>query len=138
MTNFAADLITSTSRAIELIDQAPEPWDTPDARHLARLRRDAARKVRVATAAVVSDLDTHVFMDLMRVVEKLRNGKNGKSKELDHLKLTLELLDYAVDKKKTTHPEYLLWIFNQIYRQLDPVMRQEEQKKITMEGGTYA
>ena len=127
--------IAAGKSAIQMLDRHPRTADPHEAHLYERLRHQKGRRLRIATAQVVTDLDVDVVKDLMKVVKKLRNGDNGKNKELDHLKLTLELLDYAVDKKKATHPDYLLWNFNEIYRQLGPVMQAEEQKRITMEGG---
>jgi hypothetical protein len=118
-----------------MLDRHPRTADPYEAHLYERLYHQAAHRLREATAEVVTDLDVDVVKDLMKVVKKLRNGGNGKDKELDRLKLTLELLNYAVDKKKATHPEHLLWNFNEIYRRLGPVMQQEEQKRIMMEGG---
>ena len=133
--NKVAQLINAGKAAIEAIERHPNTTD-PYENHLSeKLRHQKGRRLRIATAQVVADLDVDVVKDLMKVVKKLRIGDNGKDKELDHLKVTLELLDYAVDKKKPIHPDFLLWNFNEIYRQLGPVMQQEEQKRMMMEGG---
>ena len=131
----AMRFIDAGRSAIRMLDRHPRTADPQEAHLYERLRHLKGRLLRRATAQVVTDIDVDVVKDLMKVVKKLRNGGNGKDRELDHLKVTLELLDYAVDKKKPTHPDYLLWNFNEIYRQLGPVMQQEEQKRITMEGG---
>ena len=133
--NEAMNVVTAGQAALRMLNRHPRTDDPYEAHLYEGLHHQAAHRLREATAEVFMDLDVDVVKDLMKVVKKLRNGGNGKDKELDHLRVTLELLDYAVDKKKATHPDYLLWNFNEIYRQLAPVMQAEEQKRITMEGG---
>ena len=131
----AMKVVTAGKSAIQMLNRHPNTTDPYENHLYERLRHQKGRRLRIATAQVVTDLDVDVVKDLMKVVKKLRIGENGKGKELDHLKLTLELLDYAVDKKKATHLDFLLWNFNEIYRRLGPVMQQEEQKRMMMEGG---
>jgi hypothetical protein len=119
-------LITAGRSAIRMLDRHPRTTDPYEVELYEKLRHQKSRRLRRAVAAVIDELDINVFNDLMKVLKKLRTRENGKGKELDRLELTLELLGYAIDKKKGTSPDFLLWNFNEIYRRLEPVMQAEK------------
>ena len=77
-------------------------------------------------AATVTDLDVDVVKDLMKVVKKLRSKESGDCRELDRLKLALELLEFTIDKKKPTSPDHIVWMFNRIYGKLGWVTKHED------------
>jgi len=76
----------------------------------------------------VTDLDVDVVKDLMKIVKKLRNGEAGGSDEFDRIKVTMELMEHAIDKKRPMTPDYAVWTFNEIYRRLEHIERQERSK----------
>ena len=100
-----------------------------------RLKENAARRLR-REAGKVTELDADVLEDLMKIVKKL--GKqatpNGNGLET-RLKLTLELLPYALEKGKATTPDMLLYRFNEIYQWMSRVFPENSTVNIS-KGGT--
>jgi len=80
-----------------------------------RLKENYAATLRDA-AGKVTELDVDVMEDLMRIVKKL--GKQSTPAESDverRFRLSLELLDYVLDKRRPTAPDHVLWVFNKLY-----------------------
>ena len=74
----------------------------------------------------VTDLDIDVVRDLMKVVKKLRTKEKGNGRDLDRLKLTLELLELTIGKKAPPDPDHIVWMFNRIYSKLGWVTKHED------------
>ena len=103
---------------------------------LERRRLTASRNLRRAIAANITELDTAVMNDLMRVVKRLSKGATPvEDNGLDRIKLTLELMEMAVKGAPSRHPEHLIWLFNELYKGLGWVTGQEEQRKRKLKGG---
>jgi hypothetical protein len=93
-----------------------------------QIRIRAARNLRRAVGATITDLDINVIDDLMKIVKKLGKGVGHTSNGLeDRLKLTLELTQLALDRKAPPSPDQIIWTFNQIYKGLAWVMQQQQQ-----------
>ena len=125
--NTHTTLIDSAKHGLRLLDRRP-PNTTPYVLDLQdKLRRQASRKLRLTVQGdTVTDLDVDVVKDLMKVMKKLRSKVNGDCRELDRLKLTLELLEFTIDKKKPTSPDHIVWMFNRIYGKFGWVTKHED------------
>ena len=110
-----AELIYSGKYALHVLGRSSRTTDPYKAHLYEKLRDHARRRLRRATAAVVTDLDAGIVTDLMKVVKKLRNGEQG-SKEFDRVKTSIELLEHTLDKKRTESLDIVLWKFNEIYK----------------------
>lgn len=123
-----ADLVWHGLYAIRMLDRKP-PKDNPYMVSLhAKLRTGAHSSLRLAAERLVTDLDVDVVKDLMKIVKKLRNGETGGSAEFDRIKLTLELMDKTIDKKHPLSHDSAVWVFSKIYKELEPIERQERIK----------
>ena len=136
--NAHTTLIDSAKHGLRLLDRcplnaAPYVLDLHD-----KLRKQASRKLKVAVQRdTVTDLDFDVVKDLMKVVKKLRNGEKGNNRELDRLKLTLELLEFAIDKKGPTSPDHIIWTFNRIYNKLSWVDKHQDLARQAVDATWY-
>ncbi len=115
-------------RAIRMLNHEPPSNDPYMLSLHDKLRTGAFRSLRRATGKLVTDLDVDVVKDLMKIVKKLRNGEAGGSDEFDRIKVTMELMEHAIDKKRPMTPDYAVWTFNEIYRRLEHIERQERSK----------
>ena len=81
-----------------------------------RLNESAGRRLRRAAAAKVTELDTDVMGDIMKLLKKLGKESTESNHDMeDRFKLTLNLLDYAVSRKIPTAPDQIIWVFNKLY-----------------------
>ena len=119
-----ADAIWYTWRAINLLDRRPQSGDPYKLRLYEKLRDQARTGLRKAVAAVVTELDVDLVSELMKVVKKLRTEEQG-SGEFDRVKTTLQLLEHTLDKNRQESPDSVHWKFNEIYRRLGQIEKQE-------------
>ena len=125
--NTHTTLIDSAKHGLRLLDRRPLNTAAYVLYLQDQLRKQASRKLRKAVQGdTVTDLDIDVVKDLMKVMKKLRGKENGDCRELDRLKLTLELVEFTIDKKKPISPDQIVWIFNRIYNKLSWVTKHED------------
>lgn len=120
-----ADLVWHGQYAIRMLDRKPPTNDPYVGSLLDKLRVGAQRGLRKIAGKLVTDLDVDVVKDLMKIVKKLRNGETGGSGEFDRVKVTMELMEHTIDKKRPMNPDFAVWTFNEIYRRLAPIEKQE-------------
>ena len=120
------NLVHAGIKALRLLDNAPDPADAFARKLDSRLRRRSSIRLIRAAGEAVETVDIDVVKDLMKVVKKLRGKENGDDRELDRLKLSLELLQFTLDKKKPTSPDNIVWMFNRIYNKLTWVDKHQD------------
>lgn len=126
--NHIEDLVRHGQRAIRMLDrETPSNSAYVQSLHV-RLRLQARTSLRHAATKVVTDLDVDVVKDLMKIVKKLRNGESEGSGEFDRIKLTLELMDKTIDRKHPLSHDSAVWVFNKIYKELEPIERSERNR----------
>ena len=77
---------------------------------------DVGRRLRRAATAKITEPDTDVLGDLMKMIKKLGKDSIDSTDDLDRrFKMTLNLLEHAVSKKTPTAPDHIMYLFNKFY-----------------------
>ena len=119
--NQGVQLIKTANRAVEALDF--ERRCKLSGPRLDRLRERhrlvAARELRRAIGATITEIDTALMQNLMQIVKKLSKGvTNGDNGQKDPADVTLKIMEMAVDKGGPRHHSHLTWLFNRIYRDI--------------------
>ena len=137
--NQGVQLIKTASRALNTLDF--ERRCNVSSPRLDRLRERnrlvASRELRRAVAATITEIDTALMQDLMRIVKRLgRGGTNGDNGRKDPADVAVRIMEMAVGKRAVPHVTHLTWLFNTIYRNIAWAFQQSNQQmNYNNEGG---
>ncbi len=108
-----------------------------DERHFrSRQLLTASRRLRRAATATVTELDTAVLDDLMKIVKLLRQqAVNVEDHGEEKTDLALKLLDQCMTKGTPRHPDHIMWMFNKFYGEADRIVEREKARAQEMKGG---
>ena len=129
--NRVVQLIKTAKNAVEVLDfERRCKLSSPRLdRRRERHRLVAAREVRKAIAAMITEIDTAVMQDLMQIVKKLSrgvtDGNNGRKGPAD---VILKIMEMAVSKGPRPNIDQLTWMFNTIYKDIAWAFQLESQQ----------
>ncbi len=119
--NQGVRLIKTAKNALEALDF--ERRCNVSSPRLVRLRERsrvvAARELRRAIAATITEIDTALMQNLMQIVKKLSKGvTNGDNGQKDPADMAVRIMEMALDKGGPRHVKHLTWLFNTIYKDI--------------------
>jgi hypothetical protein len=114
------DLLVAIRAALALVDCQRGLMRRYGSAQLPQQTRLAARRnLAQEMLGPLDEFDFDVLQDLMGLLEKLKKGVGRSDKDFDkRIRLALEMLPSTLDKDRPAHPDHVVWMFNQIYKQL--------------------